>query len=625
MYSHRGWSYGSTRRSFRPRWPTTPTVRGEVLEPERASLSVVALAPLPVALVVVALVAWYHFVFAGFGFGGSVVDAATGRGVAGARVWSGSAVSLTNPDGTFHLAAVKPPELISIDAPGYGPAVVRATVPTVPVEAALQPKTAELRIVDAESGAPISGATADTAIPTRPLGDGRVQLAPAQPGAMVTARADGYVAREVAFDGSDPFQVELAPRYVGQVSDARSGKAIAQAHVAVGTTSTISDGGGAFTFLGPLRTTRRLVVLAPGYKRAQLDLGQARSVDVRLEPNEVKAIYLTHDAARLPEYRNRLFDLLSTTELNAVVIDVKSDRGYLTYHSGVPLAQQIGANDRTTADDIDQLLADLHARGVYAIARIVVFKDDLLARNGPRAGLDVAIKDRRTGRPWVDGEGLAWVDAFQPPAWDYNTALAREAIGRGFDEVQFDYIRFPTDPSPGGTVADTQYAQPYTEANRVAALKTFLGQAHAAVQDAGGFLGVDTFGLSAWWDHSDGGIGQDLAEWADLVDYVCPMVYPSTFGSGLPGGMPYPDVVEHPYDVVYQSIRHLLGNQLAGTHAVVRPWLQYFDDYGDRLDGFRYDEQQIQDQERGAAEAGALGWMLWDPSNQYQRGGIAAR
>jgi hypothetical protein len=488
--------------------------------------------------------------------------------------------------------------------------------------AALQPKTAELHIVDAETGGLIAGATARAAVATRSLGDGRFQLAPAPLGEALTVEAAGYVTRDLAYDGSDLLRVELAPRYTGRVLDARSGRPVPQARVAIGNTTAASDPAGGFSFTGPL-TTRRLVILAPGYKRAAVDITPAHHVAVSLEPNEVRAMYLTHDAVRLPEFRNRMFDLLATTELNAVVIDVKGDRGYLTYRSAVPLAQQIGANDRTTADDIDHLLQDLHGRGVYTIARIVVFKDDLLARNGPQAGVDVAIKDRRSGRPWVDGEGLAWVDAFQPAAWEYNTGLAREAVQHGFDEVQLDYIRFPTDPPPGGTVADTQYAQPFTEANRVAALRSFLAQAHIAVQAAGGFLGVDTFGLTTWWDHSDGGIGQDVAQWADVVDYFCPMVYPSTFGSGLPGGMRYPEVVKQPYEVVYQSLKRALGNQLANTNTIVRPWLQYFDDYGDQLAGFRYDADQIEAQKKAAVDAGAVGWMLWDPTNLYQRGGIA--
>jgi hypothetical protein len=598
MYSRRGWSRG-----------TTDSVH------ERPSLTL--LAPLPIALVIVGVLAWYHFVFTGFGFDGTIVDANTGRGVPGARVWSGSAVTVTGADGTFQLAAAKPPELVSVDAPGYASAEVRATMPSLPIQAALQPRTAELQVVDAETGAAIPGASASGLA----LGDGRFQLAPAQPGEEVQAQAAGYVPGAQPYDGADVFQLPLAPRYTGHVVDDQSGQPIARAHVQAGGTEAVSESDGAFSFVGPL-SDHQLIALAPGYKRATVDVGAHRDVTVRLQPNVVRAVYLTHDAVRLPEFREHLSYLLDTTEVNAVVIDVKGDRGYLTYPSAVPLAQQIGANDNPTAPDIDQLIHDLHARNVYVIGRLVVFKDDLLARNGPRAGVDVAIKDRRNGQPWVDGEGLAWVDAFQPAAWSYNSDLAREAIQHGFDEVQLDYIRFPTDPPPGGSVDDTQYSQPFTATNRVAALKSFLSQTHTAVQQAGGYLSIDTFGLTTWWDHSDGGIGQDVAELADDIDYLCPMVYPSTFGSGIPGGMPYPDVVEHPYDLVFQSLTHAISHQLAGTHVVVRPWLQYFDDYGDKLDGYRYDEPQIEAQKKAAADAGARGWMLWDPTNEYTRGGL---
>jgi hypothetical protein len=380
-----------------------------------------------------------------------------------------------------------------------------------------------------------------------------------------------------------------------------------------------SDG----TFELPRSTTvRRLVVLTPGYRRAELDLAARPSLDVALEPNVVRGIYMTYFAIGGEQYRRDMYQLLDTTEINAVVIDVKGDYGLLSYRSQLPVAQQIGANDSPTIDDLDGLLRSLHDRGAYVIARIDVFKDQLLARNGPRAGLDVSIKDRRSGQPWVDGENLAWVDGFQPAAWDYNVALAREAIERGFDEVQFDYVRFPTDPPPGGSIEDTQYSQPFTEANRVEALHQLLQRAHAAVNAAGGYLGIDTFGYTTWWD-DDGGIGQDLRVLADDIDYYCPMVYPSTFSAGVPGLIPYPTVVSKPYDVVYQSLKHV-QDKLAGKPVVLRPWLQYFDDYPWATSA-RYDAPQIEAQKQAAADAHSQGWMLWNAGSLFRRGGLAPR
>jgi hypothetical protein len=365
-----------------------------------------------------------------------------------------------------------------------------------------------------------------------------------------------------------------------------------------------------------------LTVLAPGYRRGQLDLSQRRALDVRLEPNPVRATYMTYFAIGGQDYRQSLLNMLDTTEVNAVVMDIKGDYGLLSYRSAVPLAEQIGANAEPTIDDLDGLLATLHQHGAYVIGRIVVFKDNVLARNGVKVGFDVGVKDRRTGEVWVDGESLAWVDPFQPVAWDYNTALAREAIQRGFDEVQFDYIRFATDPSPDNTVDDIQYSRPMTEQNRVSALKSFLGQAHKAVNDAGGFLSMDTFGYTTWWGN-DGGIGQDLEILADDIDYYSPMVYPSTFNAGLPGGIGYPDVVSRPYDVVFQSLKHA-QQKLEGKRAVIRPWLQYFDDYPWATQ-MRYDAPQIEAQKKAALDSHSQGWMLWNAGSLFKRGGISPK
>jgi hypothetical protein len=363
-------------------------------------------------------------------------------------------------------------------------------------------------------------------------------------------------------------------------------------------------------------------VLAPGYRKAALDLSQRRSLDLALQPNPVRAIYMTYFAIGSEQYRQEMYRLLDTSEINAAVIDVKGDYGLLSYKSRVPLAEQIGANQAPTIDDLDGLLANLRDHGAYTIARIVVFKDNILARNGARVGVDVGVRDRRTGQPWVDLEDLAWVDPFQAATWDYNTALAREAIERGFDEVQFDYIRFATDPSPDSTIDDIQYSRPFTEQNRVAALKGFLGQAHKAVNDAGGFLSMDTFGYTTWWNN-DGGIGQDLDVLADDIDYYSPMVYPSTFNAGLPGSIPYPDVVGRPYDVVFQSLRHA-QQKLAGKRVVVRPWLQYFDDYPWATQT-RYEAPQIDAQKKAVTDSQSFGWMMWNAGSLFRRGGLAPK
>jgi hypothetical protein len=133
---------------------------------------------------------------------------------------------------------------------------------------------------------------------------------------------------------------------------------------------------------------------------------------------------------------------------------------------------------------------------------------------------------------------------------------------------------------------------------------------------------MDTFGYTTWWD-DDGGIGQDVDALVDDIDYYCPMVYPSTFNAGLPGSIPYPDVVSRPYDTVFQSLSHAQA-KLAGHRAVLRPWLQYFDDYP-WATKTRYDAPQIEAQKRAAADASAAGWMLWNAGSLFKRGGLAPK
>jgi hypothetical protein len=609
MYSNRGWSYSSV------------AAHASSAHRRRHRLHLLWLSPLALAMLLVGAAAWYHSVFPGFGVRGAIVDTVTGQPVSDAQVWTARSSAPAAADGTFILDRVRPPDLIGVEAPGYRAQTLHVSNPFEILSPRLDPVGVEVDAVDADTEQPVAAVLDPIASPVTNLGDGRVRIAPIREGQTLSLRAPGYLPGEVSFAGQDVLRVQMQPRLDGHVVDAATGKAVPHARVYVDDQTLVTDSDGAFE-LQRRPTSGVLHVLAAGYRRGQFDLSQRAPLTIQLQPNPVRATYLNYFAVGSADYRQDLVHLLDTTEINAVVVDIKGDYGLLSYHSNVPLADRIGANSSPTIDDLDTLLQTLHQHGAYVIGRIVVYKDNVLARNGPRAGLDVAARDRRTGQVWVDGENLAWVDPFQTAAWEYNTDLAREAVQRGFDEVQFDYIRFPTDPSPAASVADIQYAKPLTQENRVAALDGFLSQAHAAVNAAGGFLSMDTFGYTTWWT-DDGGIGQDLAVLADDIDYYCPMVYPSTFNAGLPGGLPYPDVVSRPYDVVFQSLLHA-SLKLAGTHAVLRPWLQYFDDYPWATQT-RYDAPQIEAQKQAVRDASAYGWMLWNAGSQFDRGGLGTR
>jgi hypothetical protein len=344
-----------------------------------------------------------------------------------------------------------------------------------------------------------------------------------------------------------------------------------------------------------------VIVKLPGYEKATVT-ARKDPLEVVLKPQTIKAAYLTYYGVMDRTIRTRVLALVDKTELNAVVIDVKGDRGWILYKTEVPLALQIGAQGPAVYKDFDNVLADLKARGVYTIARIVTFKDNVLATARP----DLAIIDTRTGKPWIDNEKLAWVDPFREETWAYNIAIAQEAVRKGFDEVQFDYVRFPTD----GKLSAAKYAKPNTRETRLPTVAAFLERARREIGAMGAFVGADVFGYTAF-NENDTDIGQRVEEMVAHLDYICPMVYPSGYHKGIPG---YRNPVENPYQVVHESVR-LTRKRSAHTVVRVRPWLQDFKDYA--YDRRIFGVSEIKAQIKGADDAGGSGWMLWNPKNDY--------
>ncbi|MBI4588233.1 MAG: GTP-binding protein [Candidatus Rokubacteria bacterium] len=395
------------------------------------------------------------------------------------------------------------------------------------------------------------------------------------------------------------FQLSTAAGPIeGQVIDAETRNPIAGASIHSGPEEIRTDAEGRFTVERPAFP---LIVKAPGYERRPLE-PVTSPLTMLLRPQAIKAAYLTYFGVGDRGIRSRVFELLGRTELNAVVIDVKGDRGLIPYRTQVPLALEAGAQGPGLVREFDQMLAELKAKGVYTIARIVVFKDSVLAHHRP----DWAVIDTRTGQPWLDNERLAWVDPFREEVWEYAIAIAREAAEKGFDEIQFDYVRFPTD----GKLAAARYSRPNTRETRLPAIADFLARARKELAPAGIFLAADVFGYTAF-NENDTDIGQRIEELAVHVDYLSPMVYPSGYHRGIPG---YPNPVEHPYKVVFESVK-LIRKRSAHLPVKVRPWIQDFRDYA--FDRRPFGVKEVQAQARGAADAGAVGWMLWNPRNHY--------
>jgi hypothetical protein len=370
---------------------------------------------------------------------------------------------------------------------------------------------------------------------------------------------------------------------------------------------------GAFT--AELSGTSPILVKFPGFEKVLVPPTPG-PLEIVLKSQVIKGAYLTYYGFNDRGIRGRVLDLVGRTELNAVVIDVKGDRGWILYRTEVPLALAASAQGPATIKDFDPMMADLKARGVYTIARIVTFKDNVLATHRP----DLAILDTRTGRPWIDRENLAWVDPFHEEVWDYNIAIAREAVRKGFDEVQFDYVRFPTD----GKLGAARYSKPNTKDTRLPAVAAFLARARREIGPLGAFVGADIFGYTAF-NENDTDIGQRIEELAPHVDFLCPMVYPSGYHLGIPG---YRNPVAHPYEVVHESVR-LIRKRASGAPIQVRPWLQDFRDYA--FDRRIFGVPEIRAQIKAAADGGGAGWMLWNPRNDYtgaalkQKGALVSR
>jgi hypothetical protein len=301
-----------------------------------------------------------------------------------------------------------------------------------------------------------------------------------------------------------------------------------------------------------------------------------------------------------------LVELIDRTELNAIVVDVKSDRGWLAYASDVPEAQRSGAY-KSVVMDINAFLALCRERNIYTIARLVLFKDPSLAAAYPEWAVHTD-----DDQVWTDSEGSAWGDPFRTEVQDYNIAIAKEVAALGFDELQFDYLRFPSD----GAVDQVRYVEGSTAESRSETIAAFCARLRAELDSYAVVISADVFGLTVWVSpEEDMGIGQRVVDVAPHVDYISPMLYPATFVSGNLG---YQDPLQHPYEVIYRSCVEL--DKRIQTHvpssaevAKVRPWLQHYS-----ANGVVYGVEEMHLQKQAAADAQTHGWMFWNAAGKYQ-------
>lgn len=329
-------------------------------------------------------------------------------------------------------------------------------------------------------------------------------------------------------------------------------------------------------------------------------------------PVKVKGIYLTGHSAGSKNFYY-LLDLIKKTELNAMVIDVKDDMGDVTFESRNQIVQFVGANQVIKVKDIDKRMAELKDNDVYTIARIVTFKDNKIASRRP----DLAIKTS-SGTVWRDYSNTAWLNPYNRDAWEYIVALAEEAVEKGFDEIQFDYVRFPTD----GNRKIIDYGEAGETESMPEAISAFLKYATQRLSNMGVFVSADVFG-QVTTDVNHMGLGQNLEALAVSTDIISPMVYPSHYYPGV-YGIDYPDL--DPYKTVYISMntgyKRIQRMNHNGTKAVLRPWLQDFTASYLKKNYQVYGPEQVREQIMATYDSGLDQWLLWNAGNVYTRGAL---
>lgn len=329
-------------------------------------------------------------------------------------------------------------------------------------------------------------------------------------------------------------------------------------------------------------------------------------------PVQAKGIFITGAVAGTEKTMPELTQMVEDSSLNAMVIDIKNDAGEVTYKMGLPLSQEIGAEVRYVSD-MPQLLRQLKEKGIYLIARIVAFKDPILAEQKP----EYAVKNA-DGSVFHDNNGLAWVNPYNEEVWDYLIDLSKQAAALGFDEIQYDYIRFSTAKG----ISEADFGAVSEGRTKQDAINGFLTKAYETLAPMGVYVSADVFGTIIC-NESDGRlIGQDYVEMAKHCDYICPMVYPSHYVDQA-YGIAVPDA--KPYDLIYAAVADgeskLNKAREADTSVHIakqRPWLQAFT--ATWVKGhISYQGKQLRDQVEGAADAGVQEWLLWNASNNYDK------
>jgi len=339
-------------------------------------------------------------------------------------------------------------------------------------------------------------------------------------------------------------------------------------------------------------------------------------------PEPLKGIYMTQCVASMPSFRDKLAKLIGETELNAVVIDIKDYSGTVSFETGNSEIDNLNKNaSGCKVKDMKGLVESLHEKNIYVIGRVTVFQDPLYVKAHP----ELAVKRKSDGGIWKDRKGISFIDVGAKPFWDYIVSIATSAYTLGFDEINFDYVRFPSD----GNMEDIYFSHTGSTPKKEM-LRQFFEYLDAKLSGTGVITSADLFGMTTT-NTDDLGIGQVLEYALENFDYVSPMVYPSHYPPKFNG---WPDPNKVPYEIVKFSLDKAVARdkflyaEISTTTVSstldeklmnrinplqLRPWLQD-NDYP-----VPYTAAMVRAQIQATYDSGLTSWMLWDPANTYTR------
>jgi hypothetical protein len=330
-------------------------------------------------------------------------------------------------------------------------------------------------------------------------------------------------------------------------------------------------------------------------------------------PDIVKSIYMTACVLSTVEFKQDLVDLIDETEINSIVIDIKDFSGTISFPSDNPkLYGTQGTGCKATG--VKEFIELLHSKNIYVIGRVSVFQDNVMTKLYPH----LAVKRASDGGVWKDHKGISFIDVGAKEHWDYIVELSKESYALGFDEINFDYIRFPSD----GNMKDIHFDHSDGN-NKPESLRKFFEYLHAQLKDTGIVTSADLFGMTTT-NTDDLNIGQVLEKALPYFDYVAPMVYPSHYPSNFNG---WANPNHYPYELIYFVMKSGADKAEALKNATTTPsdirarvgkhqlrtWIQDFDYGGD------YGPKEVRAQIDASVAAGVPSWMIWAPSNRYTR------